>query len=73
MIAEISGARPNVFYELGYARALGKAVIQTAYEGTTLPFDVFDVPTHFWNSQDELERKLGTAIDQFMKSPGSYG
>jgi hypothetical protein len=73
IIAEVSGARPNVFYELGYARALGKAVIQTAFEGTALPFDVFDVPTLFWDSQEALERKLRGAIDQLTSSPGQYG
>jgi len=73
VIAEISGARPNVYYELGFARALGKAVIQTAFEGTTLPFDVFDIPTHFWDSQEMLENKLKSAIDQFTTSPGKYG
>ncbi|OYU63229.1 MAG: hypothetical protein CFE30_05870 [Bradyrhizobium sp. PARBB1] len=72
VIAEVSGARPNVFYELGYARASGKAVIQTAYSGTKLPFDVFDVPTLFWGGQSELEGKLKTAIDQFMAKPGRF-
>ena len=68
VIAELSGARPNVFYELGFARALGKAVIHTAYKGTELPFDVYDVPTHFWDSQSELEEKLDVAIDQLTGS-----
>jgi hypothetical protein len=72
VIADISGARPNVFYELGYARAIGKAVIQTAYAGTQLPFDVFDVPTLFWNGQSELEGKLKAAIEQFVARPGRY-
>jgi hypothetical protein len=31
VIAEVSGARPNVFYELGYARALGKAIIKLLF------------------------------------------
>jgi hypothetical protein len=73
VIAEVSGAKPNVFYELGYARALGKTVIQTAFEGTPLPFDVFDVPTLFWDSQTTLERKLKGAIQQLNNSPGHYG
>jgi hypothetical protein len=68
IIAELSGARPNVFYELGFARALGKAVIHTAYQGTELPFDVYDVPTHYWDSQSELEEKLDAAIDQLTGS-----
>jgi hypothetical protein len=72
VIAELSGARPNVYYELGFARALGKAVIHTAYKGTELPFDVFDVPTHYWDSQSELEEKLEAAIDQLTGSLGQY-
>ena len=68
VIAEVSGAKPNVFYEIGYARALGKAVIQTAIDGTVLPFDVFDDPTIFWDSQDTLENRLIEAIDREISS-----
>jgi hypothetical protein len=58
IIADVSEPRPNVYYELGYAQALGKDVITTAHEGTELPFDIFDVPTQFWDCQDTLEHKL---------------
>ena len=61
-----------MFYELGFARALGKAVIHTAYKDTKLPFDVYDVPTHFWDSQGELEEKLDVAIDQLWGSLGQF-
>jgi hypothetical protein len=54
----------NVYYELGFAQALEKGVITTAYEGTQLPFDIFDVPTLHWNSQ----RKLGEELDKRIKS-----
>ncbi len=40
LIAEISALNPNVFYEAGYAVALGKPVIYLANEATELPFDV---------------------------------
>lgn len=66
VIADVTDARPNIYYELGYARALGKAVIQTAKEGVSLPFDVFDVPTLFWDGQTTLEQKLGPAIDDIL-------
>jgi len=66
IIAEVSGAKPNVYYELGYSRALGKSVIQTAYKDTVLPFDVFDIPTLFWDSQDTLEKRLDEAIDRIF-------
>jgi hypothetical protein len=63
IIADLTEPRPNVYYELGYAQALGKDILTTAQEGTALPFDVFDIPTHFWDSQDTLERKLHTEIE----------
>ena len=62
IIADVSEPRPNVYYELGYAQALGKDVITTAYKGTQLPFDIYDVPVHFWDSQGMLERKLQAEI-----------
>jgi hypothetical protein len=64
LISDISEPRPNVYYELGYAQALGKDVIVTALEGTQLPFDVFDVPTLYWDSQDTLERKIQVEINR---------
>jgi hypothetical protein len=39
-------------------QALGKGVITTAYKGTQLPFDIFDVPTLYWNSQRALREEL---------------
>lgn len=66
VIADVTDAKPNVYYELGYARALGKAVIQTARKDVALPFDVYDVPTLFWDSQTALEQKLLSAIDDIL-------
>jgi len=67
IIADVSEPRPNVYYELGYAQALGKEIVTTAYEGTALPFDIFDVPTHFWDCQDTLERKLQVEIGRIRE------
>ncbi len=62
VIADVSEPKINVYYELGYAQALGKDLIVTAAEGTSLPFDIFDIPTLFWDSQDSLEKKLIMSI-----------
>jgi hypothetical protein len=40
VIAEITPVNANVFYELGYAHALGKPTILLAERGVQLPFDV---------------------------------
>lgn len=70
IIADVSEPRPNVYYELGYAQALGKDVIMTAFEGTQLPFDVFDVPTIYWDSQNMLAQKLSVEVSRIGQKFG---
>lgn len=47
-IVDLSDEKANVYYELGYADASKKPLIVTAKKGTTLPFDVKDIPVIFW-------------------------
>jgi len=58
VLADVSETSPNVFYELGFARGLGKPVILTARKGTELPFDVGDIPVIFWEIQRDLKDSL---------------
>ena len=70
VIADVSEWSPNVFYEVGFARALGKDVIMTARKGTQLPFDVRDVPAIFWEDQTELKE----ALDKYLAGlAGKFG
>jgi hypothetical protein len=70
IITDVTEPRPNVFYELGFAQALGKDILTTAQEGTELPFDIFDVPTLFWDCQDTLEKKLQVEISRLGQKFG---
>jgi hypothetical protein len=62
VIAEITPANPNVFYELGYAHALGKPTILLAQRGSQLPFDIRSFRVVFYNDtiggKAEVERNL---------------
>jgi predicted Rossmann-fold nucleotide-binding protein len=62
VIADVSAATPNVFYEVGFARGLGKELIMTAKKGTKLPFDVGDIPAIFWEIQEDLKEGLRKSI-----------
>jgi len=39
-IADVTGANPNVMYEVGMAQTMGKSVVLIAQDATALPFDV---------------------------------
>jgi hypothetical protein len=62
VIAEITPANPNVFYEVGYAHALGKPTILLAQRGAQLPFDIRSFRVVFYNDtiggKAEVERNL---------------
>jgi hypothetical protein len=67
VIAEITPVNANVFYELGYAHALGKPTILLARRDAVLPFDIQSFRVFFYNDsiggKAEVERNLRKHLD----------
>jgi hypothetical protein len=58
VVADLTNERPNVYFELGYARGLGKTVITILRSGTTPHFDVRDWTYLEYSDSRPLERDL---------------
>jgi hypothetical protein len=65
-VCDLTGDRPNVYYEAGFAQALGKPVIFIAHQDTVVHFDLRDYPITRYGSLDDLETKLSKRIQQLL-------
>lgn len=76
VIADVSPANANVYYEVGYAHALNKPTVLMAERSTKLPFDVSPFRTLFYENtidgkarlEEGLRRHLRTILNQ--RPPG---
>ena len=70
VVADVSDTKPNVYWELGFAAGVDKAIILTARKGTELPFDISDVPVIFWDSFSEFKKTLAKRVDGIASGQG---
>ena len=66
IISDLTDERPNVYFELGYARGIKKKVIQIAKEGTKLHFDIKDINTIFYRNATDLELKITRRLEKMF-------
>lgn len=69
LIAELTGANPNVFLELGYAWGLDKPTVLVVKEGEELPFDVRTQRCLMYERIKDLETALASELSD-LKSGG---
>ncbi len=62
VIADVTEARPNCYYELGVAHSLGKIVIHLARGKRDIHFDVRDFNFIIYSRIEELKEKLRKRI-----------
>ncbi len=70
IIAEISPANQNVFFEVGYAHAMRKPIIFIAEKGKELPFDISGFRVLFYENsirgKSEIQEGLKRNIDAIL-------
>ncbi|MGE7665819.1 hypothetical protein ACQKMN_08860 [Ureibacillus composti] len=70
VIADMSDYNPNAFYEMGFRHALGKPLVPIMVEGTKIPFDVANLRTITYVTNDlkkanEAKKRLKETITSF--------
>ncbi|MDR2719595.1 MAG: hypothetical protein LBC03_02170 [Nitrososphaerota archaeon] len=74
VLCDVSEVSSNVFYEFGYARAKNKEIIITANKEISLPFDVRNYRTVFYNSPIDLQGKILDELkNHYCINRRSYG
>jgi len=75
VVADLSGRDPNVFYETGFAHAMGKVVILLVQDVADIPFDLQHYPYivyagHIEELRTELTRRVKWFLDQPLNAKG---
>lgn len=58
ILADLTGERPNCYYEAGFAHAIGKEMIFTIRKGTPIHFDLYTYRFIEWETEEDLRKKL---------------
>jgi hypothetical protein len=67
VIADLTYSKPNVYYEAGYAHAIGKVPIYIAKKGTDVEFDLKDYPVIFFPNMQKLKSELASRLSGLIK------
>jgi hypothetical protein len=65
VLAELSGERPNCYYEAGFAHALGKTMIFCIRQGENIHFDLAGYRFIRWQAEEDLRQQLRKQLESY--------
>ncbi len=66
IISDLSGERPNCYYETGFAHALGKDIVLTIHKDSDIHFDLSSHRFIQWETEREYRDALRTRFDKLF-------
>jgi nucleoside 2-deoxyribosyltransferase len=73
LFADLTGARPSVYYEIGYAHAIGKRPMLFCAKDTTIHFDLKDYNCPAYDGLRDLRTKLTKRLSAFTRGSDGPG
>ena len=70
VIADLTNERPNVYYEIGYAKGLNKKLILTSKKDSPVHFDLHGYNRVEWSGSENLKRQLKPIVEEVSRSFG---
>jgi hypothetical protein len=67
VLADLSGERPNCYYEAGFAHAIGKEIIFAVKDGSKIHFDLAGYRFISWRTESDYRRKLRERIESIVE------
>jgi hypothetical protein len=72
VLADLTGERPNCYYEAGFAHAIGKEIVFTIQRGTNIHFDLAGHRFIEWETDNELKNELDKRFKAIRERLSSY-
>ena len=66
VIADLTGERPNCYYETGYAHAFGKEMILTIKANENIHFDLAGYRFLQWNTEQDFREKIDRRVNSII-------
>jgi hypothetical protein len=66
VLCELTGSRPNCYYETGFAHALGKELILACHTNDKIHFDLSGYRFITWETENEYRKKLTSRLKKLL-------